>query len=1008
MKDEQQAIYIRAHIVPATKAVPEKQPPAKSKDHPKCAKWALIFDNETRIDLGQALTFGVWRLCKLVGNCYVLIEEGIFYADDLPAHELEVLNNYVQSHPSDAPCFTPRFTLLSCSEFILRVFYRWAKEGALICGFNLPFDLSRFACAWPEGHKDEWSLLLSRYAGSGKENVHNPRVTIEPLDSKKAFIRFWREWKCSDPSKINDSRFLDLRTLLWALYNKPYSVKSACDNEKGPFKGQNLPQKLEDGATGKVTFQEIDYARQDVRCTAALLNAAKQEFDLHPIPLDPDQAYSPASIAKSYLEAIGIKKPAKKFDVPNGILNVAMESFSGGRAETKIRLCEVPVVPVDLTSEYPSVCVLLGLFDILTAEHLEFPDATSEAQKLLDEITLDDCFNRNRWKEFGFFARIKPDACLLPVRKMYNGITENVGNNFLSANPENPQEQWVAGLDLIAAKIRTGKVPHILEAFRVVPVGKQKGMKPIKLRGMIEINPYTDDLFKRVIELRKQNSSNAELAYWLKIFANSMYGFFAEVNPEEVRPLRVRVYKGKDASYPHDPERKPGYKTVTIEKQGTWYAPYLASLITSGGRLLLAMIEESVTRANGTYLYGDTDALGIVASEHGGSLDHVPGCAEKHVRALKWTEVDEIVSRFDDVNPYDPTAVPHLLSLTGDNWTDKTKTKRRHLLGMSISAKRYALYERQGSNITIVNAKAHGLGYLLPPVASPKGWEDDHEIPKWIFDTWEWIVRKVLKLLQIDLPWLKYPCMMREVVTTCNLLRNLHQWENFRPFNFFMRPILRKHNCGDGESMLSLVCPFEKDSSRWSHAICFNTADPSDKNEYNITTNLRDTIVNPWQHIWVKDFETLLSDYICHPESKSLGPDGQRCTGRTVGLLERDHVIAGEIIRIGKEGPRGLEEGDEPTEVMEFESQEYTEPKKTKKHPDMVQPTIGHVQQLRKIGYRKLIQTGCSRKFLNKIRSRSFVREVALRDFERAVRECKSRGSQKWYASHKAPIGSVR
>src|SRR5207244_10600911 len=129
-------------------------------------------------------------------------------------------------------------------------------------------------------------------------------------------------------------------------------------------------------------------------------------------------------------------------------------------------------------------------------------------------------------------------------------------------------------------------------------------------------------------------------------------------------------------------------------------APYLASLITSGGRLLLAMIEESVTRAGGTYLYGDTDALGIVASEHGGSLDHVPGCRKKDIRAVKWKQVDKILARFnDELNTYNQNTVPHLLSLTDDNWTDKTKTKRRHLLGMSISAKRYALYEREGNKI---------------------------------------------------------------------------------------------------------------------------------------------------------------------------------------------------------------------------------------------------------------------------------------------------------------------
>jgi hypothetical protein len=49
------------------------------------------------------------------------------------------------------------------------------------------------------------------------------------------------------------------------------------------------------------------------------------------------------------------------------------------------------------------------------------------------------------------------------------------------------------------------------------------------LRGMVNIDPYKDDLFKRVIEQRKLHKSSPELYYWLKIFANSIYGFFVEI-----------------------------------------------------------------------------------------------------------------------------------------------------------------------------------------------------------------------------------------------------------------------------------------------------------------------------------------------------------------------------------------------------------------------------------------------------------------------------------------------
>ncbi|MGC2208105.1 MAG: hypothetical protein WA724_09705 [Candidatus Dormiibacterota bacterium] len=45
----------------------------------------------------------------------------------------------------------------------------------------------------------------------------------------------------------------------------------------------------------------------------------------------------------------------------------------------------------------------------------------------------------------------------------------------------------------------------------------------------------------------------------------------------------------------------------------------------------------------------------------------------------------------------------------------------------------------------------------------------------------------------------------------------------------------------------------------------------------------------------------VLAKYLHHPEGKSLGPDGERCTGYTVGLLRVRPVRAGEVQLIGKE-----------------------------------------------------------------------------------------------------------
>src|SRR5216683_7588155 len=237
-------IFLRAYAVAADKKNKQKRS-ARVGNEPKWAEHALVFDTETRITADQSLTFGVYRLCKLVAESYTVIEEGTFYADDLPAKERKVLESYIRTAVSDVASFPPRFPLYSRSEFMKRVFKPAIKrDGALVCGLNLPFDLSRLALTWSKGENNEWSLTMSQYP-DGTENRNYPRILIKPIDSKKAFIRLAQPWKTSEWKNNGQARFIDLRTLLWALYNRSFSLKRACDNDDGPFKGQNLPQKLD-------------------------------------------------------------------------------------------------------------------------------------------------------------------------------------------------------------------------------------------------------------------------------------------------------------------------------------------------------------------------------------------------------------------------------------------------------------------------------------------------------------------------------------------------------------------------------------------------------------------------------------------------------------------------------------------------------------------------------------------------------------------------------------------
>src|SRR3984893_4525262 len=100
-------------------------------------------------------------------------------------------------------------------------------------------------------------------------------------------------------------RFLDLKTLAWTLRNRSFSLDSACREWKVTGKLDHVP-------TGRVTREEIGYCRQDVRASIGLLDALLSEFRKYPLgDLPPERAFSAASIAKAFLNTMGVAQPER-------------------------------------------------------------------------------------------------------------------------------------------------------------------------------------------------------------------------------------------------------------------------------------------------------------------------------------------------------------------------------------------------------------------------------------------------------------------------------------------------------------------------------------------------------------------------------------------------------------------------------------------------------------------------------------------------------------------------
>jgi hypothetical protein len=439
-------IAVRVYPEPQkSERVPRSERPWKLPDA------MLVFDTETRTDATQRLTFGSYRIF-VEGRC---VEEGLFYADDLPEKERCILERYAGTHGADVTAEdNPKLFLLSRKEFVNK-FFRYAyRDRCLVVGFNLPFDLSRIACDFAAARgrfAGGFSLGLWSYIdkkGREQSNHYRPRICIKHIDSKRALKGFTARNKPDrddlipegsltgepEPGHKFRGHLLDLRTLAFALTDIGYSLESACE----AFGVEHGKQSV--ACHGIVTEEYIHYNRRDVLATSELAFKLLEEYAKHPIALQATKAYSPASIGKSYLRAMGIKPiPELQPEFPREYLGYAQSAFFGGRTSAHIRKVPVPVVHTDFLSMYPTVNSLMGLWRFVTARTIKVVEhCQAEIETFLTGLTADDLFRPETWKHLTAFVKVIPDGDILPTRGKFSAASNDwqVAVNHLFAGSD--------------------------------------------------------------------------------------------------------------------------------------------------------------------------------------------------------------------------------------------------------------------------------------------------------------------------------------------------------------------------------------------------------------------------------------------------------------------------------------------------------------------------------------------------------------------------------------------
>ena len=917
---ERRPILLRTYAEPKT-----KEPRTKKTKTPE---WVLVFDTETTADESQRLRFGtfqLWRSGKFR-------EQGIFY-DTVTTSELETLK-------AEAP--KNGCTLRTASDFVRQIFLPSAfKAGALVVGFNLPFDLSRLAIhhdaarvSRPPRTPEEIAAgaplkQADRFMAGGftfqlSPFDDQPFLRIKHRNSRSSFFRFAKpahqetarsQRRRGEKVTFQSGNFLDVKTLAAALTSTSHTLRSLAKylgvKDKGDFTDFERP----------IDAEFIDYALNDTETTRQCFEELVRRYGQHRLRLTPPQRiHSEASVGKAYLEEMGVRpwrEVQKDFD--SNTVGAIMNSYFGGRAEVHIRRTTVPSLYCDFASMYPTVCTLMGLWRFVIAEGIDEKDATKETQAYLDDVQCGDLQNPDSWKQLTTLVQVQPDADIFPVRARYapqakgerkSGDMPTIGLNYLSAD----RPLWFTLADCVASKLLTGKAPKVVRAIRFLARQPQAGLKQIEIAGNSEfrVEPLKDDFYRRVIELRRrvktelgaaerrdpesQETKNLDMDQLaLKILANATsYGIFIELNVEDADiadgPFTIFTSQGKRVV--------EGSKR---ELPGLFFHPLLGTLITGAAQLMLALTERLAFDQGLNWAFCDTDSMAFANT---GKLSF-----DEFVR-----RVQDICKWFEPLNPYEADPKKGLVSILEMEKQNYLRGKGLEpLFCFAISAKRYALFNLDAEGEPVIRkASAHGLGHFVAPYgadAESRG-ERDSGVRLWEEDVWRQIISAALgatpRIVNYEFRHeMSEPARSQYSATQPAVLdwfkrfnENRPYAEQVKPFNFLLSFFARRQEdliASDPTRIwtpafedIRPVAPYDKDLAKAIPRIFDRASDE----------------LRPVPSEWLRTVADVLRDYHRQPEYKFLGGGWNE-----EGILRRRHVFAERIEDIGKESD-GWEEDE--------------------------------------------------------------------------------------------------
>ena len=202
---------------------------------------ALIFDTETETGPAQRLRLLVWRLYSDAPGRppgHFCVEEGIAYPDELPQRDPDGYRTLVEDVDSREARVAPGFGAAETKGgLVVRPLSWWLQERLFkygyqhrnrcaVAAFNAPFDLGRLASSWGAArgyYRGGWSVGAwgnLDVDGRWHDLRWHPRLLMKAIDPRRTLFGFGGLKKGDEDEKGAAARFIDLRTLAFALTNK--------------------------------------------------------------------------------------------------------------------------------------------------------------------------------------------------------------------------------------------------------------------------------------------------------------------------------------------------------------------------------------------------------------------------------------------------------------------------------------------------------------------------------------------------------------------------------------------------------------------------------------------------------------------------------------------------------------------------------------------------------------------------------------------------------------------